>query len=262
LFPPSELSVIQVSNLRVQYGGVVALDDVSLHFRDGESTVLLGRSGAGKSTLLRCLNLLQRPSRGEVEVEGIGALSDRRHLRRHRLQTGSVFQFHHLIGTQTALENVVAGRLGRYSLLRSLFPFPRADVHLALDCLEQVGLLHKARERADRLSGGERQRVGIARALCQQPTTILADEPIASLDPATAQELMALLCRTCRDSGLTLIMSLHQMDMAMRHGDRIIGLAGGKVVYDGPPKAITDADIRAIYGDEAIVWRPNTDPVW
>jgi phosphonate transport system ATP-binding protein len=247
--------VIHVHGLSVHYGKTVALDDVDLQFRPGEITVLLGRSGAGKSTLLRCLNYLQRPTRGRVEVTDIGDLNDFRNLRRHRRQTGAIFQFHHLIGNHSALQNVLAGRLGRYSLVRSLFPLSRTDTELALDCLAQVGLLHKAGERADRLSGGERQRVGIARALCQQPTTILADEPIASLDPATSQELMALLCKTCRSMGLTLIMSLHQLDVALRHGDRIIGLAAGKVVYDGPPKTLSDEHTREIYGDEQLLSR-------
>jgi phosphonate transport system ATP-binding protein len=240
--------VIGISGLAVRYGDLVALDSVTLTFRRGDVTVLVGRSGAGKSTLLRCLNQLQTPSAGVVEVDGIGPLNHPRQLRLHRRRTGTVFQHHHLIGRQTALKNVLAGRLGYHSTLRSLFPPPRSDVNLALECLDRVGLLSRALARADQLSGGEQQRVGIARALCQQPTLILADEPVASLDPATAEEVMSLLCGICRGAGLTLIMSLHQLDLARRFGDRIIGLARGRVVFDGPPAELTSEPLQAIYG--------------
>jgi phosphonate transport system ATP-binding protein len=225
-----------------------ALGPVTLEFRPGETTVLLGRSGAGKSTLLRCLNYLQVPSRGAVEVEGIGLLSDRRNLRRHRRRTGTVFQLHHLLPRQSALKNVLAGRLGYRGTLRSLLPWSRAEVAFALDCLDRVGLLSKAVCRADQLSGGERQRVGIARALCQAPDILLADEPVASLDPATADQVLTSLCQICRQSQLTLIMSLHQLELARRFADRIVGLMHGRVVFDGLPAALTAEQVRAVYG--------------
>jgi len=243
--------MIHVSGLSVEYGTLLALDSVTLSFRQGEFTVLLGRSGAGKSTLLRCLNYLQRPTRGTVEVDGIGPLSDKRNLRRHRRQTGTVFQLHHLLGCRTALQNVLCGRLGHCSLVRSLFPPAKADMDIALTCLEWVGLLDKAGTRVDQLSGGERQRVGIARALCQQPTVILADEPVASLDPVTGESIMALLCRICRKQSLTLIMSLHQLEFAHRHGERIIGLSQGRIVFDGPASRLTDGDLQTIYGGDS-----------
>jgi phosphonate transport system ATP-binding protein len=246
--------MIHVSGLSVEYGALLALDSVTLGFRQGEFTVLLGRSGAGKSTLLRCLNYLQRPTRGTVEVDGIGPLSNKGNLRRHRRRTGTVFQLHHLLGCRTALQNVLCGRLGHCSLVRSLFPPAKADVDIALTCLESVGLLDRAGNRVDQLSGGERQRVGIARALCQQPTVILADEPVASLDPVTGESIMVLLCRICREQGLTLIMSLHQLEFARRHGERIIGLSRGRVVFDGPAPRLTDGDLQTIYGD-----RPSAD---
>jgi phosphonate transport system ATP-binding protein len=240
--------MIHVSGLSVEYSALRALDSVTLSFRQREFTVLLGRSGAGKSTLLRCLNYLQRPTRGTVEVAGIGPLNDQRNLRRHRRQTGTVFQLHHLLGCRTALQNVLCGRLGHCSLVRSLLPPAKADVDIALMCLECVGLLDKSGTRVDQLSGGERQRVGIARALCQQPTVILADEPVASLDPVTGESIMALLCRICRAQGLTLIMSLHQLEFARRHGERIIGLSQGRVVFDGPACGLGDEDMQTIYG--------------
>jgi phosphonate transport system ATP-binding protein len=240
--------MIRVMDLSVQFGQLTALDAVTLEFRRGEITVLLGRSGAGKSTLLRCLNYLQIPSRGAVEVEGIGPLSDHRNLRRHRRRTGTVFQLHHLLPRQSALKNVLAGRLGYRAVLRSLLPWPRADVLLALECLDRVGLLPKALCRADQLSGGERQRVGIARALCQGPDILLADEPVASLDPATADQVLTTLCQISRQSQLTLIMSLHQLDLARRFADRIVGLTRGRVVFDGPPAALTSEQVHALYG--------------
>lgn len=239
--------MIRVSGVTVQYGPLTALNSVTVEFRKGEFAVLLGRSGAGKSTLLRCLNYLQMPTRGDVQVEGIGSLSEKRNLRRHRRGTGTVFQLHHLIASQTALQNVLAGRLGYHSTLRSLFPLPRAEVNLALECLERVGLLHKALARVDQLSGGERQRVGIARSLCQQPAVILADEPVASLDPATADEVLTYLCRVCREAGVTLVMSLHQVELARRFGDRILGLIRGTIGFDGPPSALTEKHLQSIY---------------
>jgi phosphonate transport system ATP-binding protein len=239
--------MIRVRNLSVQFGPLTALDTVTVDFNPGEITVLLGRSGAGKSTLLRCLSYLQIPSRGTVEVSGVGPLSDRRNLRRHRRRTGTIFQLHHLLGRQTVLQNVLAGRLGYRSTLVSLLPWPQADVRFALECLDRVGLLEKASSRADQLSGGERQRVGIARALCQSPNILLADEPVASLDPATAERVMTLLCRICRQSGLTLIASLHQVHLARRFADRIVGLARGRVVFDGAPAALTAEQVETLY---------------
>ena len=162
--PHAGARMIRVAELSVQFGVLTALDSVTLAFRRGETAVLLGRSGAGKSTLLRCSNYLQLPTRGSVEVEGLGSLNQRRHLRQHRRNTGAIFQLHHLLNRQTALKNVLMGRLGYHATLRTLFPFSRTDTHLALECLDSVGLLHKALCRVDQLSGGERQRVGIARA--------------------------------------------------------------------------------------------------
>jgi phosphonate transport system ATP-binding protein len=240
--------MIRVTDLSVQFGQLSALKYVSLEFRLGEITVLLGRSGAGKTTFLRCLNYLQAPSDGTVEVDGIGDLRDRRNLRRHRLRTGTIFQLHHLLPRQSALTNVLAGRLGYRGTLRSLLPWPRRDVELALGCLERVGLLARALSRADQLSGGERQRVGIARALCQNPDLLLADEPVASLDPATADLVLTSLCQISRQSKLTLIMSLHQLELARRFADRIVGLTHGRVVFDGPPAALTSEQVCAIYG--------------
>jgi phosphonate transport system ATP-binding protein len=239
--------MIHLRDIAVVYcNGLEALHGVSLAFTPGQFTVLLGPSGAGKSTLLRCLNLLVRPTRGQVVVDGLGELAGGRTLRAHRRRTGMVFQHHHLIGRQTALQNVLMGRLGYHSAWRTLFPLPAAEQRIGLECLERVGLLGKALERAEHLSGGERQRVGIARALAQQPRLVLADEPVASLDPATARQVLGLLRRVCAEDRLTAVISLHQVELARDYADRVVGIRQGRLVFDGPPGRLPDA-LAAIY---------------
>lgn len=240
--------MIRVHDLSVVYPpSIRALNSVSLEFKRGSFVVLLGRSGAGKTTLLRCLAHLIKPSSGRVTVDGFGDLQSRETLRQWRTQTAFIFQLHQLILRQTALKNVLLGRLGYMSTLRSLLPFSNDDERLALQCLDRVGLLEKAGARADRLSGGQRQRVGIARALCQQAQLILADEPVASLDPVTAREILRLLDNIRKADGLTAIVSLHQVELAREFGERIIGMADGKVVFDGPPSELTDEALLKIY---------------
>ena len=239
--------MILLSDVSVSYATGTALDSVSLELRSGEVTVFLGASGAGKSTLLRCMNGLLTPSRGSVRAEGVGDLTQGRALRLHRRRTGMVFQSHQLIGRLSALGNVLKGRLGHHSTLRSLFPSSSYEVRLALHCLERVGLLGKEQVRADRLSGGERQRVGIARALVQEPTLLLADEPVASLDPVSGEAILSLLDRICREDGLTAAISLHQVAFARRFADRIIGLRSGRVAFDGPPEALTEEALADLY---------------
>jgi len=240
--------------LRLIMGGVVypngarALHPTSLDFAEGAFTVLLGPSGAGKSTLLRSLNGLVPLTEGHVETARLGALRTPRAWREHRRATGMVFQQHQLIGRLTAFANVLTGRLGHHGPLRSLLPLPEAEKRLALDALERVGLLDFALRRADQLSGGQQQRVGIARALAQQPALILADEPVASLDPATAVRVLGLLHEICRQDRLAAIVSLHQVDLARQFADRIIGIGAGRVVFDGPPEALDDAAVQRIYG--------------
>jgi len=241
--------MIQVENLEVVYpNGTRALAPTSASFGAGQFTVFLGASGAGKSTLLRALNGLVRPTRGAVHVDGIGALSSSGAIRAHRRCTGMVFQQHQLIGRRSVLDNVLMGRLGYHTSLRTLLPFPASDKRLALDAIERVGLLEYALRRADQLSGGQQQRVGIARALVQEPKLILADEPVASLDPASADRVLGLLHRICKDDGITAIVSLHQLDFAKRYADRIVGLAAGRIVFDGPPASLGKSEIARIYG--------------
>lgn len=239
---------LRTEAIEVTYdNGTRALCPTSLDFVQGEFVVLLGASGAGKSTLLRSLNGLVRPGAGQVVATDIGTLSEPANLRRHRRQTGMVFQQHHLIGRLSVLANVLMGRLGYHSALATLAPWSRAEKEGALAALDRVGLLDRALDRADQLSGGQQQRVGIARALVQQPKVLLADEPVASLDPATAERLLALLHGICRSDGLTLIVSLHQVEFARQFADRIVGLQAGAVVFDGAPGELTPDRAQSLY---------------
>lgn len=240
--------MIRTEALGVTYpNGTMALAPTSLEIAEGRFTVLLGPSGAGKSTLLRCLNGLVMPTEGRLLVAG-QPLKRPAAWRAHRRATGMVFQQHQLIGRVSVLGNVLTGRLGYHSGLRTLWPFAQAEKRQALQALERVGLLEKALARADELSGGQQQRVGIARALVQRPRLMLADEPVASLDPATAERVLQLLHEVCVSEGLTAVVSLHQVDLARRFGERIIGLARGHVVFDGSATSLDDAAISRIYG--------------
>ncbi|WP_284179855.1 phosphonate ABC transporter ATP-binding protein [Rhabdaerophilum sp. SD176] len=236
----------------VYANGVGALESANIQIQRGQFVVLLGKSGAGKSTLLRCLNGLVKPTSGDIHVEAFGSIFEScTKLREHRRRTGMVFQQHHLIGRLTALENVLMGRLSRYGGLRTLLPFGRSDRLAALEILDRVGLADRALARADQLSGGQQQRVGIARAMAQQPTLMLADEPVASLDPATAVQVLGDLHRICREDGITTVVSLHQLDLARRFADRIVGLAGGRVVFSAAPGELVTESIDTIYAQPA-----------
>lgn len=242
--------MIRVESLSLAYpNGVTALHDTDLEVAAGRFLVLLGPSGAGKSSLLRCLNGLVRPTHGDVLCGDAGSIfSSRARLRAHRRTTGMVFQHHHLIGRMTALANVLTARLSRHPVLRTLLPLPRSDRLVALEALDRVGLLDRALDRADQLSGGQQQRVGIARAMTQEPSLILADEPVASLDPATAERVLSDLHRICSEDGITAVVSLHQVEFARRFADEIVGLSAGRVVFRGTPKTLTPHALDAIYG--------------
>ena len=228
--------------------GVTGLAETSIEFTQGQFTVLLGPSGSGKSTLLRTLNGLIKPTAGHA-AGALGPISaSTRTLRRHRRNTGMIFQHHQLIGRLTVLRNVLMGRIGYQSPLRSMLPPPKADQLLAIRILDRLDLAHRALDRVDRLSGGQQQRVGIARALAQTPQIVLADEPIASLDPATAEQVLSDLHRICSEDGITAVVSLHQVEFARRFAGRIIGLSKGRIVFDGPPSQLTPAIAERIYG--------------
>lgn len=233
--------------------GVRALDDVSLTVGEGEFLVVLGLSGSGKSTLLRCINRLIDPTDGRVFVFGteITALSGSA-LRTSRREIGMIFQQFNLVKRHSVLDNVLSGALGRGHLLRSLFlSFAPEEVAFARACLERVGLGSRAGERADRLSGGQQQRVAISRALMQRPRIILADEPVASLDPALRHSVMRHIEALNRDEGMTVICSLHDIDLVRRYATRIVALKEGRLVWEGLPDQLDAATFHAIYGEDA-----------
>tara|TARA_A100001011_G_C14289997_1_gene835689 strand:+ start:1015 stop:1803 length:789 start_codon:yes stop_codon:yes gene_type:complete len=241
--------LIETRDLMVIYpNGTVGLTPISLEIYDHEITVLLGKSGAGKTTLLRALNLLVLPATGSVKVRNIGLLSASGNIRKHRRKTGMIFQQHQLIGRLTVLENVLMGRIGHYPVWRSVFPLGQKERRWALECLDRVGLQEKALSRCDALSGGQQQRVGIARAIAQKPSLVLADEPVASLDPAASIRVLSLLRSICKEDGIPAVISLHQLEFAREIADRIIGLGDGKILFDGTPEDLSGSAVDQIYG--------------
>lgn len=244
---------LNVKEVSVRYGnGTQALRTTNLSIRKDQMTVLLGPSGAGKSTLLRVLNGLVKPTLGDIDVQGENCLKSMKHLREHRKRTGMIFQNHQLIPRHSALKNVMLGRLGYKSLLQSILPPSKQEQINALTCLDKVGLIEKALVRCDSLSGGQQQRVGIARALVQDPRLILADEPVASLDPASADRVLGTLKQICEQDHIPTVISLHQLDYARAFADRIIGLSDGRVVFDGPVSELTSEVVNHIYRNTPI----------
>ncbi|MFJ3491160.1 phosphonate ABC transporter ATP-binding protein [Leifsonia aquatica] len=242
--------VLQLTGVTKDFGTTRALDDVTLAVRRGEIVVLLGLSGSGKSTLLRHVDGLERPSSGAVEVLGeqVAALGGRR-LRSLRSRVGFIFQQFELVPSLTVLENVLTGSLADLRGPRlGLWSYRRSARLAALGHLDRVGLLDQAYQRADTLSGGQQQRVAIARALMQDPEILLADEPVASLDPESSDQVMALIREIALDRGLTVLCSLHQVDLALSWADRIVGLRHGRVVLDTPTEGLSKAQVMEIYG--------------
>jgi phosphonate transport system ATP-binding protein len=245
--------MLRVSSLSKQYkGGDVALVDVSFEVPAGQVVALIGPSGSGKSTLIRCINRLVRPTNGLVELNGVEITRlGSRGLRRARRLMGMIFQEYALVERLTVMENVLSGRLGYVSFWRSLLRrFPQGDVDKAFALLDRVGLSDQVDKRASYLSGGQRQRVGIARALEQDPTLLLVDEPTASLDPKTARQIMRLICEVCRERSLPAIISMHDVPLARMFADRIIGLRAGEIVFDGSPAELDKSILTEIYGEE------------
>jgi phosphonate transport system ATP-binding protein len=247
--------LIRIRRLSKEYpGGTRALDNVSLEIGDGEFVALIGPSGAGKSSLLRCVNGLVAPTSGEVVVDGLtvtGAPDEQ--LRQVRAGIGFVFQQFNLLRRLTVLDNVLVGRLAHASRWRSLIGwFGATNVARARGVLERIGLDGLADRRVDTLSGGQQQRVAIARALVQAPRIMLADEPMASLDPALSRTVMELLRRINREDGITVVTSLHVLGLARDYGRRIIALREGRVVHDGPPESLTGDVAGVIFGDAPV----------
>jgi len=243
--------VIEVEHLDVVYpNGFQALYDVNLHVDDGAFVVIVGLSGAGKSTLIRTINHLVPPARGDVRIDGRSITAAKgAELRALRSEIGMIFQTFNLVKRSTVMRNVLAGRLGHVPAWRGLVgAFGPDDRDAAADALVRVGIPDKAWQRADALSGGQQQRVGIARALAQRPRVMLADEPVASLDPPTSHAVMQDLKRISREDGITTLVNLHFIDMARQYADRIIGMNDGRVVFDGTPDEATDEVFERIYG--------------
>ena len=228
--------------------GTRALSDICLDVSKGEFVVILGPSGSGKTTLLRCINGLVTADTGTVTVEGQKVTDD--NLRKVRERVGMIFQDFNLVGNLTVLNNVLTGLLDRSNpLLSLLYLFKREHKLLALECLDRVGILGKAYTRADRLSGGQQQRVGIARAIIKRPVLLLADEPVASLDPIISRDILSLLKDINLAYGITVVCNLHQVDLALRFADRVIGLSGGQIVVDRPVGEVDETYIQHIYRD-------------
>lgn len=240
--------MIQIRGLTKRYGDFDALKGVDLDVAPGEFLVVLGPSGAGKSTLLRCINRLTDPTQGEIRIDGTLARSDAASLRKLRRQVAMIFQHYNVVPRLSVEKNVLTGRLGAIpSVLSWLQIFPSKDVAIARECLRRVELEEKAQLRTDTLSGGQKQRVGIARALAQQPKIILADEPVASLDPKTSRTVLNYLKQASRDLGISVVCNLHQIEYAREFGERIVGVSAGRVVFEGGPAQLTEDVLQRIY---------------
>lgn len=246
--------MLEIKNLtKVYEGGVQAVDNVSFSVEQGEFLAVIGLSGSGKSTLLRCINRLVEPTEGQIIWNGVDVTSaNQSDLRLIRRKIGMVFQHFNLVERSQVITNVLSGRLGYVNPALSLVNrFPESDTEAALKQLERVEIADQAYKRADELSGGQQQRVGIARAMVQEPEMILADEPVASLDPVLAHSIMQYLEKINQEDGVTVLCSLHFLDLVHRYADRAIALNEGKLMFDGAPQAIDDEKFKEIYGKEA-----------
>ncbi|MFN2291506.1 MAG: phosphonate ABC transporter ATP-binding protein [Anaerolineae bacterium] len=246
--------MLRIENLtKVFPDGTVALKDVSFEVKEGEFLAVIGLSGSGKSTLLRCINRLIDPTEGRVIWDDVDVTAAQgRELRHIRRQIGMVFQQFNLVRRSSVLINVLSGRLGyAHPVLSLLHQFSREDRKRARAALERVGIPEKADNRADQLSGGQQQRVGIARALMQEPRLMLADEPVASLDPVLAHSILQYLELLNRQDGITVLCSLHFLDLVHRYANRVVGLKDGELVFDGSPEELTPQKFKEVYGEEA-----------
>jgi phosphonate transport system ATP-binding protein len=249
--------MLEIRHLTKVYSdGTVALKDVSFTVEEGEFLIIIGLSGSGKSTLLRCINRLIDPTEGEIIWNGINlAALEGDELRQARRKIGMIFQHFNLVKRSTVMTNVLSGRLGYTRTWKSLLNnFSKQDVDKAWNNLERLGIADQAHKRADELSGGQQQRVGVARALMQEPEMILADEPVASLDPVLAHSILQYLENLNKEDDMTIICSLHYLDLVQRYSTRVVGLRDGEIVYQGSREdiqAMSDSEFQEIYGEEA-----------
>jgi phosphonate transport system ATP-binding protein len=259
--------MIQFKNVGKTYpNGVEALKNVSLEIKQGEFVAVIGLSGAGKSTLVKLVNKMHEVTNGELIVNGISVDASLKgaKLRTFRRKIGMVFQSFNLIGRTSVIKNVLAARVAEMSLIQSLLGlYTKEDRLLALEALDKVGILEKAYTRADQLSGGQQQRVALARTIAQNPDIILADEPVASLDPITANQVMKDFERINKDLNITVVANMHHVDMALKYARRVIGIRGGEIIYDGPSSEVNEALLKDIYGreitDEDIMFKPENE---
>ena len=236
---------------KVYPNGTVGLDDVNLTIQDGEFVAIIGRSGAGKSTLLRSVNRMHEITSGTLTVNGVNVSGLKgKSLRQFRRGIGMVFQSFNLVSRTTVIRNVLAARVPEMPFWRIVLgAFRKADKIAALESLDKVGILDKAYIRADQLSGGQQQRVALARTLAQDPKIILADEPVAALDPVTAKQVMEDFVRINQEMDISILLNIHHVELAIEYADRIIGIRAGKIVYDGPSKNVDQAVLDTIYGE-------------
>ena len=246
--------MLKIQNLVKRYGkGETVLKGLNLTTDDRKMTAIIGSSGAGKSTLLRCINRLIEADSGSIELEGVDILSLKgKELQRVRRRIGMIFQGYNLIDRLTVMENILSGRLGYVGFFAGTFrKFPQEDVDRAYGFLKRVKLDHYVNKRCDQLSGGERQRVGVVRALMQEPQILLADEPTASLDPKTSEQIMELIATLAQELGLPVLINLHNVLQAKRYAQRIIGLNHGVLIFDGTPSELKKEDLERIYAGDA-----------
>ena len=246
-------AMLEIHNLFKDYRGIPALSDVSLSVKKGEFVAIIGRSGAGKSTLLRCVNRLVEPSTGRIRVDGVEVVGlGRKGLRSLRTRIGMIFQHYNLVSRLTVIENVLHGRLGFKSTWAGVWGlYSEAEKRRALDLLTQLGLEAQAHQRCDRLSGGQKQRVGIARALIQDPASCCATNP-SRLSTRVRPRSSWTICGVSADEhGITVVINLHQVDVAVKYADRIVGIRAGQVEYDGSPKKLNKKTVSRIYGSDS-----------
>jgi len=245
-----ESTLLSIRELAKSYSkDKLVLKNINLEIKEGEFIVIIGSSGAGKSTLIRCINRLVEPSKGEIIFEGLNVTYLKgKKLRKVRSKMGMIFQHYNLIGRTNVIKNVIHGRLGQTSVLKSMLGlYSEEEKQNAYNLLKQVGLEGQIYQKAKALSGGQMQRVGICRAMMQAPRILLADEPIASLDPNSAKIVMDYIHQITKENSLTCIMNLHQVDYALKYATRIIGLKEGSIVYDGIPENLSQEMIAFIY---------------
>lgn len=247
------MNILEIMGLFKEYkGGTKALTDVNFSVKEGEFVSIIGPSGAGKSTLLRCINKMIDATEGDIVFDGVSIKNlNRKDLRKHRTKIGMIFQHYNLVNRLSVIENILHGRLGYKSTVAGVIGlYNEEEKKQAFKIINKLGLNEQAYKRCDELSGGQKQRVGIARALIQNPKALLCDEPISSLDPNSSKIIMDHLKNINKEMGITCIFNLHQVDVAVKYSDKIIGVNSGKIIFDGTPEELTKDKIHEIYGSE------------